>query len=110
LRSGVVGTARREGFYGFEDEYYLVIKAVSLGDIVTIPLACNPNLFDPIDEEKEKGWAIEKQIKQPIRKLAKTDIRRALHSSLNHKSVLERYYPSNHVEEVRGYILEALHE
>jgi len=109
----LVHAARQHGFFGFEDEYYMVLEAAIHGGISGNVFRSVPNPFDEIDPQEERKTIIRKQIKAPLEKLAQAiDVRVRIEDTIRKEaksgSLLSGFYSIGQIEEVCTFMREAL--
>jgi len=108
----LVENSRRYSFFGFEDEYFMVIVAGNRGGISGISFNSSGNLFDKIDIGKEKEAIVNRQIKKPLEALVKTFVRGEIlltvNGEYNGRGVLGGHYSREQINEVCDYMKEAL--
>ncbi len=106
----LVETAQHIGFPGFEEEYLLVLSAPRFGNVVAEYYRTGTNPYDPIDPKEERQKIIERHIKTAMRNLRKTDAGIWLKTAIQGRDVdkLRQFYPDEQIDEVVGYMREAL--
>jgi hypothetical protein len=105
----VVTTSRKRGFFGFEGEYYMAIMAAKFGKVVNIYVNSVSNPFDASDPNNERQNIIQKQIKLPLEKLAKTYAGRIIEKTIKReRTMLADHYSPDQIDEVRELMLEAI--
>ena len=106
----LVGTARTNGFFGFEDEYSMMMRAPRHGPVVSRYFESVPNPFEEVSIDDERKTIMERQISAPLSHLPLEDQRFLVDVIRTQREGLQPFYESEQIEEVTGRMLEELSE